>query len=186
MPQQLTLREKPHSNHYLFSDYYLDNRLSGRREWLQADGPVADAQAGFERLAGLWKERKSALEHANESQTEEDWIKPVLRALGQGGAAYRALEFTGPGVSTLSVEQRMVLPNLMAEAGAKNAYMTPDERVFEWLAGRLDRGLEAEADDGSHSARVEMLQEMALYPDEDAVYAGLLEVDLGHVEPAQR
>ena len=31
----------------------------------------------------------------------------------------------------------MVIPNLMAESGAKNAYLEPDDAVFDWLARRL-------------------------------------------------
>ncbi len=30
----------------------------------------------------------------------------------------------------------MVIPNMMAEFGAKNAYLAPDEKVFEYLAER--------------------------------------------------
>ena len=37
----------------------------------------------------------------------------------------------------------MVIPNLMAESGAKNAYLEPDEAVFEWLARRLGSGRQA-------------------------------------------
>ncbi len=77
MPEQLLLTAKAHNNHYLFSDYYLDNRVGERREWRETD-----VRAGFEALAELWQQRKSALIHANEAQTEADWIRPVLRMLG--------------------------------------------------------------------------------------------------------
>jgi 3-isopropylmalate/(R)-2-methylmalate dehydratase large subunit len=63
----------------------------------------------------------------------------TLKALGPEAGIYRALEFGGPGLRTLSVESRMVIPNLMAESGAKNAYLEPDEAVFEWLAQRIVR-----------------------------------------------
>jgi len=71
MSEQLLLTAKPHDNHYLFSDYYLDNRVRERREWSETD-----VREGFEKMAGLWEKRKSALLHANESQTESDWIRP--------------------------------------------------------------------------------------------------------------
>ncbi len=106
----------------------------------------------------------------------------ILRALGQGGAAYRALEFTGEGVRSLSVEQRMVLPNLMAEAGAKNAYMIPDETVFDWLAERIARQQNLDASETAVVRR--RLVQNALYPDADAPYIGVLEVDLHQVAPA--
>jgi len=101
----------------------------------------------------------------------------ILRALGQGGASYRAVEFAGEGVSTLSLEQRQVLPNLMAEAGAKNAYMPPDEAIFDWLAERL-------VNSKLLSVNSEQLRAMALYPDDDATYEAVLSVDLSKVTPA--
>jgi len=68
--------------------------------------------------------------------TTKDVSLWLLRELGQEAGIYRALELGGEGLATLSVESRMVLPNMMAEAGAKNAYLTPDEVIFNWLALR--------------------------------------------------
>ncbi len=106
----------------------------------------------------------------------------ILRALGQGGATYRALEFTGDGIATLSIAQRMTLTNLMAEAGAKNAYIPPDEKVFRWLAERLVK--RGEVFSNQYSVISNQLKAGALYPDEDAEYAGVLEIDLNQVTPA--
>jgi hypothetical protein len=39
---------KPHRNHFLFSDYYLDHRIAGLREWQDADPRQA-----LERIAAL-------------------------------------------------------------------------------------------------------------------------------------
>jgi hypothetical protein len=63
-----------HRNHYLFSDYYLDNRLSEQPEWTAADDTALPTFAAL--LAGFQGAG------ANESQTEADWIRPVLEALG--------------------------------------------------------------------------------------------------------
>ncbi len=111
----------------------------------------------------------------------------ILKSLGQGGAAYRALEFAGEGVHSLSIEDRMVLPNLMAEAGAKNAYLPPDEKVFEWLAARLSNQYSVFSVQSSVSDSQSLiydLQSHALYPDPDAPYLGVLEIDLEQVPPA--
>ena len=51
MPEQLLLTTKPHDNHYLFSDYYLDNLVRERREWSETD-----VREDFEKVAGLWEE----------------------------------------------------------------------------------------------------------------------------------
>ena len=64
-------------NHYLFSDYYLEHRAAQRREWREGD-----SQTAFDALVRLWREKQPALPNANEWQTEDDWIKPVLRLLG--------------------------------------------------------------------------------------------------------
>ena len=104
----------------------------------------------------------------------------LLQQLGPEAGIYRALEFGGPGLKTLSVESRMVLPNLMAESGAKNAYLEPDEMVFDWLAERLAAQGHAGGSQRDCSRR---LAEMALYPDRDAAYTQHLAVDLGALEP---
>ena len=105
----------------------------------------------------------------------------LLQHLGPEAGIYRALEFGGPGLRTLSVESRMVLPNLMAESGAKNAYLEPDTTVFNWLAEQLDQRGRAEGSQEECSQRVGT---GALYPDGDAPYAQSLAVDLGTLEPA--
>ncbi len=71
--------------------------------------------------------------------TSKDLGLWVLKILGPEAGIYRALEFGGPGLGTLSIESRMVLPNLMAESGVKSAYLEPDAAVFEWLAQRIAR-----------------------------------------------
>ncbi|MCO6450224.1 MAG: Eco57I restriction-modification methylase domain-containing protein [Caldilineales bacterium] len=108
---QLTLQLKPHNNHYLFSDYYLDNRVSERREWREAD-----VRSAFKALAGLWHERKAALTHANEAQTEEDWIKPVLKALGHHFTVQVSIQVQG-GSKT---PDYILCPDEAARAGIQN------------------------------------------------------------------
>ncbi|MCB0239233.1 MAG: hypothetical protein KDH08_11460, partial [Anaerolineae bacterium] len=77
MTHQPELPFVTHRNHYLFSDYYLDNRVAERREWRDSD-----AQPAFDAVSQLWQARRSALLNANEAQTESDWIRPVLDLLG--------------------------------------------------------------------------------------------------------
>ncbi|MCW5882221.1 MAG: N-6 DNA methylase, partial [Anaerolineae bacterium] len=63
-----------YTNQGLFSDYYLAHRVRERPEWAAADAPAV-----FEALRGLWQGFTPQGE--NEAQTEEFWIRPVLRAL---------------------------------------------------------------------------------------------------------
>lgn len=104
----------------------------------------------------------------------------LLQRLGPEAGIYRALEFGGSGLTTLSIESRMVLPNLMAESGAKNAYLEPDEVVFDWLAERLAAQGRA---GGSSQDCSQRLAEEALYPDRDATYTQRLAVDLAALQP---
>jgi hypothetical protein len=68
-----------HRNHFLFSDYYLDNRVRDRPEWRAAD-TAGDVTAAMAEIAELWRQFQP--EHDNEAQTEDEWIRPVLRRLG--------------------------------------------------------------------------------------------------------
>lgn len=103
----------------------------------------------------------------------------LLQAIGADGGIYRAIEFTGPGVASLSLESRMVLPNLLAEAGVKSAYLPPDEEVFSWLAERVVR-----REGGAVANVYAKIATSALYPDPDAAYSARLVVALDTLEPA--
>jgi 3-isopropylmalate/(R)-2-methylmalate dehydratase large subunit len=66
----------------------------------------------------------------------KDIALTLLAELGPGGAAYRTLEFHGPAVNELELEDRMVLSNMSVEAGAKAGIFPADEKTFEYLKGR--------------------------------------------------
>ena len=68
--------------------------------------------------------------------TAKDLSLWVLRQLGPDAGIYTALEFGGPGLASLSLESRMVIPNMMAEAGAKNAYLEPGRRCVRLAGGK--------------------------------------------------
>jgi type I restriction-modification system DNA methylase subunit len=74
-PVQLQLASATHSNQRLFSDYYLNHILP--QEWHSLREEAEEVMA---RLRQLYK--RFTPNPNNESQTEEDWIKPVLRELG--------------------------------------------------------------------------------------------------------
>ena len=110
--------------------------------------------------------------------TAKDLSLWVLRQLGPDAGIYTALEFGGPGLASLSLESRMVIPNMMAEAGAKNAYLEPDDAVFDWLARRVA----ARTDETEAACRARIAQG-ALYPDPDATYQARYTIDLAALEP---
>jgi 3-isopropylmalate/(R)-2-methylmalate dehydratase large subunit len=75
----------------------------------------------------------------------KDVALALVRQFGADGATYQAIEFDGAGVSTLHLEDRLVLSNLVVEMGAKNGVFPADEKTFEYL-GRSFDGVEPDAD----------------------------------------
>ncbi|HEX7051991.1 MAG TPA: N-6 DNA methylase [Longimicrobiales bacterium] len=79
---QLTLEVHPaHTNRQLFSNHFLEQRLRGEPLWAAVE---VEAERVRQVLRQLHAEQRAALEGASEAQTEERWIRPVLKALGWG------------------------------------------------------------------------------------------------------
>ena len=70
--------------------------------------------------------------------TSKDVILRLIGDLGADGATYKALEFTGDTVKSMSVASRMTIANMAIEAGAKCALFTPDEKTAEYCEITLD------------------------------------------------
>ena len=97
--------------------------------------------------------------------TAKDISLRILGDLSVQGGQYRSVEFAGDTISTLSLDERAVLPNMMAEFGAMNAYLPPDQAVFDYLEARRTRDY------------------VPLYPDENAVYEEEYRLDVSTLEP---
>lgn len=68
--------------------------------------------------------------------TSKDLIMTVIRKVGSSGATGYVMEFAGSTISDLSVEARMTICNMAVEAGARGAYMAPDDKVFDYLKNK--------------------------------------------------
>jgi len=97
--------------------------------------------------------------------TGKDVIMHALREIGVDGALYRSMEFGGPGVAELNIDERMAICNMMVEAGAKTGMVEPDEQT--------------EAYAKSHSKRPYKL----VRADADAQYASRHDIDLSTMRP---
>jgi 3-isopropylmalate/(R)-2-methylmalate dehydratase large subunit len=95
----------------------------------------------------------------------KDLALELVSLLGGDGADYCALEFGGRGVARLDLEDRFVVTSLMVEAGAKVALFPCDEVAREFLDSR---GV-------SHAG--------AVASDADALFARMIDVDLGALTP---
>ncbi len=81
----------------------------------------------------------------------KDLILHTIGRLGVEGAVYRALEFTGETISTLSMDQRFTMANMAVEAGAKNGIFPPDDVTRNYLAERTERaGTFWQSDENAH------------------------------------
>ncbi len=95
----------------------------------------------------------------------KDVILTVIGMIGVDGALYKSMEFTGPGVASLSMDDRLCICNMAIEAGGKNGIFPVDDRTLEYLKGRSER-------------------EPVIYTaDEDAPYEKTVEMDLSKIEP---
>lgn len=163
--------------------------------WLGAFG----AGVGRSEMAVLWatgelwlrvpESIRIRLEGAlGEWVTTKDVALTLIGDLGADGALYRSVEFEGPAIAGLSLDSRAALVNMMAEMGAKNAYMAPDEEVFRYLAGRLltrpgrRKGRGAEPGEAVEAVAAR-LERRALCPDPGAAYSAEHVLDLAAVEP---
>jgi len=95
----------------------------------------------------------------------KDVILEIIHRIGVDGALYKAMEFTGPVIDTLSVEGRMTIANMAIEAGGKSGIMNPDEKTVNYVRERTNR-------------------EFTIFTsDPDAHYSDILEINCSELEP---
>jgi 3-isopropylmalate/(R)-2-methylmalate dehydratase large subunit len=96
----------------------------------------------------------------------------LLRYARPQATLNRVMEFTGPGVSTLSMDERATLANMATECTARSGIVAADEETFKWLAAWRP------------GADVERMRSRAVAPDDGAEYAGGVHViDLSALAP---
>lgn len=107
----------------------------------------------------------------------KDFTLHLIGQLSSEGATYMAVEFDGDGLTSITPDSRMVITNMMAEMGAKNALIAPDEITWDWLENQLRRTRP------DHQDRLAYFREQVLYPDKDATYAVSHRINLSNIEP---
>lgn len=66
----------------------------------------------------------------------KDVILHLIGAQGNAAANGYVVEFAGPAVSAMAMEQRFTLCNMVVEMGAQSALIAPDETTFRYIEGR--------------------------------------------------
>ena len=69
----------------------------------------------------------------------KDLILYTIGRIGVDGALYRAMEFTGPAIESLPMDDRFSMCNMAIEAGGKNGIVAPDQITAEYETGRAKR-----------------------------------------------
>lgn len=105
----------------------------------------------------------------------KDVILSVIARLGVNGATNKVIEFGGPVVSAMTMEERMTLCNMAVEAGGTCGICAPDRTTVDYL-------WEFIADD--YRDKDAALAAYAAYqPDPDARYAEVIALDVSALEP---
>lgn len=96
----------------------------------------------------------------------KDVILEILRIMTVKGGVGKVLEYTGPGVETLSITERQTITNMGAELGVTTSLFPSDDIAYEFMKAQ-----------GREKDWVKLL------PDEDAEYDGVMEINLDEIEP---
>lgn len=95
----------------------------------------------------------------------KDVILSIIGQIGVDGALYKSMEFTGEGVASLSMDDRLCICNMAIEAGAKNGIFPVDDVTREYMSGRTER------------------EPVEFAADPDAEYEQVIEIDLSKIVP---
>jgi len=95
----------------------------------------------------------------------KDLILHTIALLGVEGAIYASIEFCGEVIEQLPLADRFTICNMAIEAGAKGGIAEADDKVDEFLRGRVNR------------------EYVVHRSDPDAEYAHVMEIDVSNLEP---
>jgi homoaconitate hydratase len=93
-----------------------------------------------------------------------------------------AVEFAGPGVATLSMDERLSISNMTTEWGTLVGWFPVDSRTIAYLRARQAE-LRAQGIDRIRDDELEVWAKNPPQPDADAAYAARITLNLGEVTP---
>jgi 3-isopropylmalate/(R)-2-methylmalate dehydratase large subunit len=101
----------------------------------------------------------------------KDVILHIIGKIGVDGALYKSMEFMGPGLKHLSMDDRLAMANMAIEAGAKNGIFMVDEKTTEYMKEHKNKNK-------AFKKKIKIYE-----PDADAVYDETFEIDLSKIRP---
>ena len=105
----------------------------------------------------------------------KDIILEVIRQISVNGATNMVIEFGGPVVDAMNMDQRMTLSNMAVEAGATSGICQPDMTTVEYLWPFIR--------DEFDSPEAALAEYAGFRSDEDAVYVKTRTIDVSGLEP---
>jgi 3-isopropylmalate/(R)-2-methylmalate dehydratase large subunit len=117
----------------------------------------------------LWMRKSKAMEVRVEGSlgphvTAKDLILFIIGEIGAAGAAGHVVEYRGNTIEALSIEGRLTLCNMSAEAGARAGLVAPDETTFAALGRRESRWTRLASDPGAGFDRHVEIEAAAIAP----------------------
>lgn len=123
---------------------------------------IATGQAWFKIPSALKFQLTGSLP---ENVSGKDVILHIIGMIGVDGALYKSMEFTGEGVASLSMDDRLCIANMAIEAGAKNGIFPVDEVTEAYMEGRVNRAWKKyEADDDAQYDKTYVIDLSSLKP----------------------
>jgi homoaconitate hydratase len=114
--------------------------------------------------------------------TGKDVIVTLCGLYNQGEVLNAVVEFTGPGVATLSMDARFAISNMTTEWGALAGWFPADEVALRYLRLRKEK-MEARGITRIGDSNLAAWEAEPVLPDPGAAYAARIRLDLGRVTP---
>jgi len=115
--------------------------------------------------------------------TGKDVIITLCGLYNQGEVLNAVIEFAGPGVASLSMEERLTVANMTTEWGALAGWMPVDEITVDYMRGRQAWLAAQGITDRITDADIDTWTNDPPRSDDDAVYASEITLDLTQVTP---
>ena len=100
----------------------------------------------------------------NKYVSGKDVILHIIGMIGVDGALYKSMEFSGEGLKSLTIFDRLTIANMAIEAGAKNGIFEVDEITESYVKERSEK------------------QYSVFAADEDAEYEAVYDIDLSEIK----
>jgi 3-isopropylmalate/(R)-2-methylmalate dehydratase large subunit len=98
--------------------------------------------------------------------TAKDIVLKIAQDLGEDAAVYQGVEFAGPLMKSLPLDERLVLTNMVIDFGGKAGYIQPDAIILDYIRDRAD------------PAKCKVYT-----TDSERDYARIIDIDVSRIEP---